>query len=113
MREPYKVGWHHAIKLLFEEYKRLKATEPKSDELKEKVRSLREGIIYLCEPYRLSQTEFKPSPTADPEVSPHKEPWDASPEFQQEYSERLQMGAQIHVKNKLIALDTLYAIEHE
>jgi hypothetical protein len=108
MREPYKVGWHHAIKSLFEEYKRLKAIEPKSDEIKEKVRSLREGIIFLCEPFGLD----KRSPLEYPEYDMDKRPWDDR-EAINKFDEGLQKSLNIFIKNRLLALDVLGFLKEE
>jgi len=108
MREPYKVGWHHAITLLFEEYKRLKAIEPKSDELKEKIRSLREGIFFLCEPFQLDKT----SPLEYPEHAWDKRPF-GDHEAKQKFDQELQKGLQIFTKNRLLALDVLKALNEE
>lgn len=57
-----KVGYKKAIEVLYNEYKRLQAENGNPEEIK----SIREGIEYLCYPYREDLTEDIRSPLQDP-----------------------------------------------
>ncbi len=58
-----KKGYQQAIKCLLAEYQRLMAA-PDSDS-KEKAQSVREGLEYLCYPYRQDLSKFVRSPLRD------------------------------------------------
>ena len=58
-----KIGYHHALNVLIAEYKRL-MKDPESIS-KEKAKSVREGIEYLCYPYREDLSKFVCSPLRD------------------------------------------------
>ena len=58
-----KIGYHHALKILLQEYKNL-ITEIDSDS-QEKAKSIREGIEYLCYPFREDLSKFVRSPLRD------------------------------------------------
>ncbi len=65
-----KKGYQHSLKILLDEYKRLKA-EPGSIN-KEQAQSIREGIEYLCYPYREDLSKFVRSPLRD-ETDPEQD----------------------------------------
>lgn len=58
-----KVGYRKAIEILFEEYQRQKAANGDPEE----IQSIREGIEYLCYPFREDLSEDIRSPLQDPE----------------------------------------------
>jgi hypothetical protein len=64
-----KVGYIYAIKALFDEYKRLNETKGDS----EQIQSLREGIEYLCYPFR-DDVEVMTSPLYGPELDIKESP---------------------------------------
>jgi len=58
-----KVGYKKAIEILFTEYEKLKSANGHPDDLK----SIREGIEYLCYPFREDLTKDIRSPLQDPD----------------------------------------------
>lgn len=58
-----KKGYQQAVKCLLDEYKRL-MDDPGNDS-KEKAQSVREGLEYLCYPYREDLSRFVRSPLRD------------------------------------------------
>ena len=60
-----KVGYKHAIQSLFDEYERLVKENPSDPETIEKMKSIREGIEYLCYPFREGLISQPISPTQD------------------------------------------------
>ena len=60
-----KIGYKKAIETLYVEYVRLKANQGDP----EAVQSIREGIEYLCEPFREDLSENIRSPLQDPQFT--------------------------------------------
>ncbi len=99
-----KVGYKHAIELLFDEYKTL--LEKKSED-KERLQSIREGIDYLCFPFRedITSEERPESPLQDEENPMYIDNLDEfTDEEVEERSER-------YITNKLFANDILLKLK--
>lgn len=64
-----KVGYKHAIQSLFNEYEKLVKENPSDPETIEKMKSIREGIEYLCYPFRedIPYEDLPVSPLQDEE----------------------------------------------
>jgi hypothetical protein len=101
-----KKGYQHALKILLDEYKRLMA-DP--DSKKEKAQSIREGIEYLCYPYREDLSKFVRSPLRD-EGNPEEDFTRAdlsTPEKQAAFNDRMAEGVNRDFALSLVAQDAL------
>ncbi len=102
-----KKGYQHAIKCLLDEYKRL-MTDPDSSN-KEKAQSIREGIEYLCYPYREDLSKPVPSPLRD-ENNPEEDFTKAdlsTPEKQIAFNNRMAEGVNRDFALSLVAQESL------
>ena len=75
-----KVGYKKAIEILFAEYEKLKSENGNPDDIK----SIREGIEYLCYPFREDLTKDIRSPIQDPDGNLYLDKADRSTPEQEE-----------------------------
>jgi hypothetical protein len=100
-----KVGYKKAIEILFEEYQKQKATNGDPEE----IQSIREGIEYLCYPFREDLSEDIRSPLQDPEddsLNPMKADR-STPDKAWEFFERMSELSGRGLGVKLYALEIL------
>ena len=109
-----KKGYQHAIKCLLDEYKRL-MTDPDNNS-KEKAQSIREGIEYLCYPYREDLSKPVPSPLRD-EDNPEEDCTRAdlsTPEKQVAFNNRMAEGVNKDIALSFVAQEALaYLRKHK
>jgi hypothetical protein len=102
-----KKGYQHALKILLDEYKRLMADPDSSS--KEKAQSVREGIEYLCYPYREDLSKFVRSPLRD-EDNPEEDFTRAdlsTPEKRAAFEDRMVEGVNRDFALSVVAQKTL------
>ena len=108
-----KKGYQHAINCLLDEYKRLIAS-PGSN--KEQIQSIREGIEYLCYPYREDLSKPVRSPLRD-EDDPEEDFTRAdlsTPEKQIAFNDRMAEGVNRDFALSVVAQKALaFLREHQ
>jgi hypothetical protein len=108
-----KIGYHHALNVLLAEYKKLMKDPDGSS--KEKIQSVREGIEYLCYPYREDLSKFIRSPLRD-EDNPEENFTRAdlsTPEKQAAFNDRMAEGVNRDFALSLVAQEALsYLRDH-
>ncbi|HAO20773.1 MAG: hypothetical protein BWK80_51540 [Desulfobacteraceae bacterium IS3] len=99
-----KAGYNRAIQILFDEYKRLKDNH----EREEILQSIREGIEYLCYPFREDLTEDISSPlqSDDPELTPLKTDL-STVEKSIAFDRKMSELSSRHIQNQSVALNIL------
>ena len=109
-----KKGYQQAIKCLLAEYKRL-MDDPGNDS-KEKAQSVREGLEYLCYPYREDLSKFVRSPLRD-ENDPEQDFTKAdlsTPEKQVAFNNRMAEGVNKDIALSFVAQEALaYLRKHK
>ena len=100
-----KVGYKKAIEILFTEYEKLKSQNSNQDDIK----SIREGIEYLCYPFREDLTKVIRSPLHDSDNdSLHLDKADRStPEKEDAFLENMAELSKRDLEVTLYALDIL------
>jgi len=101
-----KIGYHHALNVLLAEYKRL-MKDPAGN--KEKAQSVREGIEYLCYPYREDLSKPVRSPLRD-ETDPEQDFTKAdlsTPDKQIAFNNRMAEGVNRDFALSLVAQEAL------
>ena len=100
-----RIGYKKALEVLFDEYNKLKSENGDPDD----IRSIREGIEYLCYPFREDLNEDVRSPLQDPQDdSLHILKADRStPEKEKAFHERMSELSRRSLDVKLYALDVL------
>ncbi len=100
-----KVGYNRAIQILFDEYRRRKD----NCESEEVLQSIREGIEYLCYPFREDLREDVPSPlqcSDDPELNPLKADL-STVEKSIAFDRKMSELSSRHIQNQAVALNIL------
>jgi hypothetical protein len=99
-----KAGYKKAIEVLFKEYKRRQAESWNPEE----VRSVREGIEYLCYPFREDLAEDIRSPLKSPDDDLSLDKADRStPEKEKAFWENMSELSRRNTELALYALDVL------
>ena len=99
-----KTGYKKAIEVLFTEYEKLKSENADPDDIK----SIREGIEYLCYPFREDLTENIRSPIQDPDVNLYLDKADRSTQEQEKIFWQNMTGlSQKNIETTLYAIETL------
>ena len=99
-----KTGYRKAIEVLFLEYQRLVSENGNEEDIK----SIREGIEYLCYPYRDDLSEDTRSLIQDPESDLYLDKADRStPEKDKAFWEEMTRASQKHLDIALYALEVL------
>lgn len=100
-----KVGYAYAIQVLLDEFRKIKNEEGRGEDLQ----SLREGIEYLCYPFREDLSEAVRSPLqdpGDPELDPGRADC-ATVEKELAFDGRVSELLSRHLQVKRFALDAL------
>ncbi|MBU0993404.1 MAG: hypothetical protein KJ737_12995 [Proteobacteria bacterium] len=99
-----KVGYKKAIEVLYNEYKRLQAENGNPEEIK----GIREGIEYLCYPFKEDLTEDIRSPLQDPNDPLYLDKADRStPAKEKAFWEKMTTLSRKNIDVALYALDIL------